>query len=113
MRLALFSDVHGQVGRLSACLEAVARTGADELWRLGDTVDGLSARPPELTVACVRAIDDVCAVKLARNHEAWALQDQSVPREAADLIARWSVVAQRDEVLAVHVDDDVARQLLA
>jgi hypothetical protein len=31
MRLAIFSDVHGQVERLNACLEAVARTGADEL----------------------------------------------------------------------------------
>jgi hypothetical protein len=36
MRLAIFSDVHGQVGRLSACLEAVARTGADEMGRLSD-----------------------------------------------------------------------------
>ena len=65
MRLAIFSDVHGQVGRLSACLDAIARVGADELWCLGDAVDGPSAVRPELTVACVRAIDDVCAVKLA------------------------------------------------
>ena len=102
MRLAIFSDVHGQVGRLSACLEAVARTGADELWCLGDAIDGLSARPPELTVACVRAINDVCTVKLAGNHEAWALQDQSLPRAAADVIACWGVAAQRDGILAVH-----------
>jgi diadenosine tetraphosphatase ApaH/serine/threonine PP2A family protein phosphatase len=102
MRLAIFSDVHGQVGRLSACLEAVARTGADELWCLGDAIDGLSARPPELTVACVRAIDDVCTVKLAGNHEAWALQDESLPSAAADVIAGWGVAAQRDGVLAVH-----------
>jgi Calcineurin-like phosphoesterase superfamily domain len=102
MRLAIFSDVHGQVGRLSACLEAVARTGADELWCLGDAVDGLSARPPELTVACARAINDVCTVKLAGNHEAWALQDQSLPHAAAALIESWSVAAQRDGILAVH-----------
>jgi hypothetical protein len=102
MRLAIFSDVHGQVGRLSACLEAVARTGADELWCLGDAIDGLSARPPELTVACVRAINDVCTVKLAGNHEAWALQDQSLPRAAAEVIACWGVAAQREGILAVH-----------
>jgi predicted phosphodiesterase len=102
MRLAIFSDVHGQVGRLSACLEAVARTGADELWCLGDAIDGRSARPPELTIACVRAINDVCTVKLAGNHEAWALQDQSLPHAAAALIERWSVAAQRDGILAVH-----------
>jgi predicted phosphodiesterase len=102
MRLAIFSDVHGQVGRLSACLEAVARTGADELWCLGDAVDGLSARPPELTIACVRAIDDVCTVRLAGNHEAWALQDQSLPRAVAAVIECWGVAAQRDGILAVH-----------
>ena len=102
MRLAIFSDVHGQVGRLSACLEAVARTGADELWCLGDAIDGLSARRPELTVACVRAINDVCTVKLAGNHEAWALQDQSLPDAAVALIECWGVAAQRDGILAVH-----------
>lgn len=102
MRLAIFSDVHGQVGRLSACFEAVARAGADELWCLGDALDGLSARRSELTVACVRAIDDVCAVKLAGNHEAWALQDRSLPDAAAAVIEGWSVAAQRDGILAVH-----------
>jgi predicted phosphodiesterase len=102
MRLAIFSDVHGQIGRLSACLDAVARTGVDELWCLGDAVDGLSARQEELTVACVRAINDVCTVKLAGNHEAWALQDQALPEAAAVVIACWSVAAQRDGILAVH-----------
>jgi diadenosine tetraphosphatase ApaH/serine/threonine PP2A family protein phosphatase len=102
MRLAIFSDVHGQVARLSACLEAIARVGADELWCLGDAVDGLSALAPELTVACVRAIDDVCAVKLAGNHEAWALQDRAFPDAAATLLASWGVCAQRDGILAVH-----------
>jgi len=38
------------------------------LWCLGDAVDGPSARPPNLTVACVKAINDVCTVKLAGNH---------------------------------------------
>ena len=102
MRLAIFSDVHGQVGRLSGCLDAVARTGVDELWCLGDALDGLSARQAELTVACVRAINDVCTVKLAGNHEAWALQDQSLPDAAAAVIAGWTVAAQRDGILAVH-----------
>ena len=73
MRLAIFSDLHGQVGRLTACLDAIARIGADELWCLGDAIDGLSDRPRELTVACVRAFNDVCSVKLAGNHEALSL----------------------------------------
>jgi diadenosine tetraphosphatase ApaH/serine/threonine PP2A family protein phosphatase len=44
----------------------------------------------------------VCTVRLAGNHEAWALQDESLPHAAAALIERWSVAAQRDGVLAVH-----------
>ena len=102
MRLAIFSDLHGQVGRLTACLDAIARIGADELWCLGDAIDGLSAHPPELTVASAQAINDVCAVTLAGNHEAWALQHELFPHAAAALIARWSVAAQRDGILAVH-----------
>ncbi len=43
-----------------------------------------------------------CTVRLAGNHEAWALQDQSLPHGAAALIERWSVAAQRDGILAVH-----------
>jgi hypothetical protein len=42
------------------------------------------------------------SVKLAGNHEAWALQDQSLPHTAAELIARWSVATQREGILAVH-----------
>jgi len=38
------------------------------LWCLGDAVDGPSARPPNLTVARAKAIDDVSTVKLAGNH---------------------------------------------
>jgi hypothetical protein len=38
------------------------------LWRLSDAVDGPSARTPNLTVAYVKAINDVCTVKFAGNH---------------------------------------------
>jgi len=38
------------------------------LWCLGDAVDGPTARPLNLTVARVKAINDVSTVKLAGNH---------------------------------------------
>ena len=53
-------------------------------------------------MACERAINNVCTVKLAGNHEAWALQDQSLPDVAVALIECWSVAAQREGILAVH-----------
>jgi hypothetical protein len=102
MRLAVFSEVHGRVERLSACLHSIARVGADELWCLGDTVDAFAVRQPELIVACVNAIDDVCAVKLTGNHEAWALQDGSLPDAAGTVLAAWTVAAYREGVLAVQ-----------
>ena len=102
MRLAVFSDVHGQIDRLSACLHSIARVGADELWCLGDTVDAFAVRQPELVVACVNAIDDVCAVKLTGNGEVWALQDGSLPDAAGTVLAAWTVAAHREGVLAVH-----------
>jgi DNA-binding CsgD family transcriptional regulator len=48
---------------------------------------------------CVRSR---CALKLAGNHEAWALQDQCLPRAVAAVIECWSVAAQREGILAVH-----------
>jgi calcineurin-like phosphoesterase family protein len=99
MRLAVFSDVHGQVERLSACLHSIARVGADELWCLGDTVDAFAVGQPELISACVNAIDGVCAVKLTgkprsvgvarrisarrRRHGAGGLDGRGTPRGGA------------------------------
>lgn len=102
MRLAVFSDIHGRVDRLSACLRAVARVGVDELWCLGDTIDAIAVRQPDLMLACVRAVDQVCAVKPAGNHEAWALQDRSLPDDTGAVLASWRVACQRDGGLAVH-----------
>ena len=73
---------------------------------LGDAVDGVSAARAELIIACVRATDEACAVKLAGNHEAWALQDRSLPDAAATLLASWSVAAQHEGILAVHGSPD-------
>ena len=47
MRLAIFSDVHGQVARLSACLDSIARVGADQLWWRRQSQHGRE-RPVEL-----------------------------------------------------------------
>lgn len=64
MRIAVLSDVHGNAHALRAVLADAERTGANEIWHLGDAVD----RGGEPDV-CVRLLDDAATVKLAGNHD--------------------------------------------
>lgn len=102
MRAAIFSDVHGRIDRLTACLWAVADCGVEELWCLGDVVDAFAAVDPVVTAACVQAIDEACVVKLAGNHDAWTLEAGAAPLDALTRMSSWPVAAQRHGVLAVH-----------
>ncbi len=61
MRVAVLSDIHGNLNALEAVLEAAS---VDEVWCLGDVV-GYGARPNECS-ELVRACASVC---LAGNHD--------------------------------------------
>jgi predicted phosphodiesterase len=63
MRVAVISDVHGNLAALESVLEA-ATLRADELWCLGDTV-GYGPRPNE----CVAVVREHCSIVLAGNHD--------------------------------------------
>lgn len=64
MRVAVLSDVHGNLEALQATLAAIEAAGVDEVWSLGDVV-GYGARPS----ACMALLRDVCSVSLAGNHD--------------------------------------------
>ena len=64
MRIALISDVHGNLPAFRAVLEDVQAQAPDEVWCLGDLV-GYGAQPDEC-VALARGGCDVC---LAGNHD--------------------------------------------
>jgi len=64
VRVAVLSDVHGNLHALEAVLQAVDAAGVDEVWCLGDVV-GYAARPNECC-ELVRARTSVC---LAGNHD--------------------------------------------
>lgn len=66
MRLAIFSDIHGNLEALQMVLEKIAALEADRLICLGDVV-GYGADPN----ACVDVVQDVADVVLAGNHD-WA-----------------------------------------
>jgi diadenosine tetraphosphatase ApaH/serine/threonine PP2A family protein phosphatase len=64
MRIALLSDVHGNLPAFEAALADVDAVGVDEIWCLGDLV-GYGAEPD----ACVELARSRCELCLAGNHD--------------------------------------------
>lgn len=73
MRVALISDVHGNLEALQSTLTAIDAAGVDECWSLGDVV-GYGARP----AACMALLRDYCSVLLSGNHDLVAAGVDSV-----------------------------------
>ena len=64
MRVAVISDIHGNLSALETVLAAVDADAPDELWCLGDLV-GYGPRPNE----CCAAVEARAAVCLGGNHD--------------------------------------------
>src|SRR5947209_11809287 len=87
MRVAIVSDIHGNLQAFEAVLEAIEETDCQELWCLGDLV-GYGADPDR----CVELAQAHAAVCLAGNHDLGVcgrlpLEDFS---RGAALAARWT-----------------------
>src|SRR3954453_16360413 len=63
-RVAVLSDVHGNLPALKAVLAEVESTGVDQIWNLGDLV-GYGAQPDE----CVALAKEACDLCLIGNHD--------------------------------------------
>lgn len=63
-RIALISDVHGNLPALKSVLADVGDAGVDEIWCLGDLI-GYGAQPDE----CVALARESCDVCLIGNHD--------------------------------------------
>ncbi len=64
MRIAIISDVHGNIHALKAVEKRLSEIGVDDVWCLGDTV-GYGAFPNQ----CIDWIRRNCSVVLLGNHE--------------------------------------------
>jgi predicted phosphodiesterase len=64
MRVAVISDIHGNLHALEATLADIDATGVDELWCLGDVV-GYGPRPNE----CCDLVRERATVALCGNHD--------------------------------------------
>lgn len=65
MRIAVLSDIHGNLEALEAVLADVERMGADEIFSLGDVV-GYGPNPG----ACLEIVQGRAAISLLGNHDA-------------------------------------------
>ena len=79
MRLALLSDIHGNIQALDACLHHARGQGAQRFAFLGDLV-GYGANPCEV-VERIRLLTEEGATVLKGNHDAMAV---SPPRAGAN-----------------------------
>jgi predicted phosphodiesterase len=88
VRVAVLSDVHGNLHALEAVLEAVAAESPDELWCLGDLV-GYGPRPNRCC-ALVAERADVC---LIGNHDLGVLGRLDLADFSPDAAAsaRWTI----------------------
>lgn len=87
MRVAVVSDIHGNLRALDAVLAEIDREQVDELWCLGDLV-GYGARPNE----CCAAIRGRAALSLSGNHDMAVIGTLDLTEFAGDaaVAARWT-----------------------
>ena len=96
MRIALLSDVHGNLPALRSVLEDVRGSGAEQAWCLGDLV-GYGAEPD----GCVELAREACDVCLAGNHDLVVTGDIDIAdfSSNAAAAARWTRENIADEAL--------------
>ena len=107
MRLAIISDIHGNLPALEAVLADVDASAPDEVWCLGDVV-GYGAEPNE----CAELVAERCTVCLAGNHDLAVLEaiDISTFSPAAAEAAQWTTAqladGPREFLSGLHAADE-------
>jgi predicted phosphodiesterase len=97
MRVALLSDVHGNLPAFEAVLEDIKREGVDARWCLGDLV-GYGAQPDE----CVALAAESCDLSLVGNHDLVVLGQLDLAAFSANaaIAATWT----REHIASASVD---------
>ena len=97
MRIALLSDVHGNLPAFRSVLAAIEDESVDEIWCLGDLV-GYGADPD----ACVELARERCAVSLAGNHD--LVVTQEIPISDFSSSAAAAALWTREHISAESLD---------
>ena len=87
MRVAIVSDIHGNLNAFETVLDAIEASDCEELWCLGDLV-GYGAEPD----ACVELARAHAAICLAGNHDMGVRGDLPLEQfsRGAAIAARWT-----------------------
>ena len=120
MRLALLSDIHGNLQALDACLQHARAQKAQRFAFLGDLV-GYGANPGEV-VERIRLMTEEGATVLKGNHDAMAVNPPAEIKTVGESTAQWThsqlsaeqrawldalpLTEQQDKVLLVHASAD-------
>jgi predicted phosphodiesterase len=97
LRVAVISDIHGNLYALEAVLAALEKDPPDEIWSLGDTI-GYGPRPNR----CAALMQERATVALAGNHDLGILEATGVPgllefSHDAAASGRWTQQVLNDE----------------
>jgi predicted phosphodiesterase len=97
MRIALLSDVHGNLPAFEAVLADVDDQTVEEIWCLGDLV-GYGAQPDD----CVRLARERCDFSLAGNHDLVVTGEIPISdfSSSAATAARWTQETITEETMA-------------
>jgi diadenosine tetraphosphatase ApaH/serine/threonine PP2A family protein phosphatase len=96
MRIAILSDVHGNLPAFEAVLGDVEDESVEEVWCLGDLV-GYGAQPDD----CVQLARDRCDLSLAGNHDLVVTGDIPISdfSATAATAARWTQETISEETM--------------
>lgn len=101
MKIALISDIHGNLEALKTVLEDVKTRKVDKIHCLGDVV-GYGSEPR----ACLELVRDQCDIKLMGNHEYVALGLQTLDdlNELAQQSIGWTTNQLTDREFSIIAD---------
>ena len=104
MKLAIISDIHGNLEALSAVLEDIDQQKVDALYCLGDVV-GYGPNPCE----CLSLVRQQCQKVILGNHDQGALFDPEGFNIGAERAIRWTrdQLERHDQRLR-HPDDSLS-----
>ena len=108
MKLALISDIHGNLEALSAVLEDIDKQQVDKIHCLGDVV-GYGSEP----AACLELVNKTCDIKLMGNHEyvILGLESPDSYTQAARISAEWTRGRLTDRDFSFITDFEMDRSL--
>lgn len=108
MKLALISDIHGNLEALTAVLDDIGAQSVDKIHCLGDVV-GYGSEPG----ACLELISRSCNIKLMGNHEyaALGLERTDSYTYAAQTSAEWTRKQLTDYDFSLIADFEMERTI--